>query len=457
MISLFELFSVGIGPSSSHTVGPMRAAYDFLMQLENMAAVVRVKTTVYGSLAFTGHGHHTDRALLMGLEGYQPESIDPAMVDTRFAAIHHEQRLNLMGKKSIAFNAAKDLVFDYQQQFDYHPNAMRFIAYDSTGDIIHEAVYFSIGGGFILNELDIDRKNAAKTAVDLPYPFASAAELLSLCEQHQLTISELMLANEQAWQPDVLLIKEKLLHIVAVMQASIDKGCHTDGILPGKIGVVRRAPMLYKKLLAEGEPSKSHPQAMNWLNVFAMAVNEENAAGGRIVTAPTNGAAGIIPAVLQYYKHFCAGANEAGVLDYLLTCSAIGMLYKFNASISGAEMGCQGEVGVACSMAAGGLAAALGGNLFQIENAAEMAMEHNLGLTCDPVAGLVQIPCIERNAMAANKAVNAAQLALAESGRHVISLDMVIKTMREIGHDMNSRYKETSQGGLALAVNLSEC
>lgn len=454
MISTFELFTPGIGPSSSHTVGPMRAAKSFLKHCENdLTDIHQIQVTVFGSLAFTGYGHGTDKALMMGLEGEQPESVDPCSINDRMQQIGKSNEIRLLGKHVIAFNPLTDLIFNHQEQFDFHPNAMRFTATNKHHEIIHQAVYFSIGGGFIVEE---GQTEAPDANIDWPYPFESAAELFSQCEENQLSVGDLMLTNESHLQPTEE-VKRKLINIANIMQACIEKGCNTCGTLPGKLNVQRRANSLYLKLIAEGQPGPKHPQVMNWLNVFAMAVNEENAAGGRIVTAPTNGAAGIIPAALQYYKLFCPNPTENGVIQFLLTASAIGVLYKKNASISGAEMGCQGEVGVACSMAAAGLTAALNGSLHQIENAAEIGMEHNLGLTCDPVHGLVQIPCIERNAMASVKAVNAAMLALAETGKNIVTLDMVIDTMREIGEKMDSDYKETSLGGLAVTVRHTEC
>ncbi|OGO92811.1 MAG: L-serine ammonia-lyase [Coxiella sp. RIFCSPHIGHO2_12_FULL_42_15] len=456
MISVFELFSIGIGPSSSHTVGPMRAANEFVVKLgHRLSQVATMNTTLYGSLAFTGHGHGTDKAIVMGFCGELPESIDPDHVDRKIMAINAEKVLKVLGHHAIAYDLSQHLIFNYQDAYEFHPNAMKFVAYDHLGTVIAETIYFSIGGGFIVNEADI-KSRAAPAPSAVPYPFNSAAELLLLCRTHRLSISDIMLANESVTQTQQR-VYEKLLHIADVMQNCIDHGCRTEGILPGKLRVKRRAAAMYRKMIVEGKPSPLHPQAMNWLNVFALAVNEENAAGARVVTAPTNGAAGIIPAVLSYYRHFYPDANDEGIVRFLLTAGAIGILYKSNASISGAEMGCQGEVGVACSMAAAGLTAALHGTPEQIENAAEIGMEHNLGLTCDPVGGLVQIPCIERNAMGAVKAVNSTQLALAGDGSHKISLDMAISTMREIGHNMNSIYKETSQGGLALAVNLADC
>lgn len=455
MISVFEMFSIGIGPSSSHTVGPMRAARDFLVTCQDeLTQIKHLTVTLYGSLAFTGQGHGTDKAILMGLEGYEPESINPDMVSPRAHEILKDHQIKLLNQYAIPFNPLEDIIFNYQEVLDYHPNGMRFCAYDASKNLIKEANYFSIGGGFIVNMAQLPSKNTQEQVI--PFPFESAADLLEHAKKNNLSIAQVLMQNERVNYSDAE-IHSRLLHIADVMEKCIKRGYESkEKTLPGALQVRRRAPELYQKLIKLGKPSPHHPQVMQWLNVFALAVNEENAAGGRVVTAPTNGAAGIIPAVLNYYKDFCDG-NEQGVIDFLLTAGAIGILYKKNASISGAEMGCQGEVGVACSMAAGGLAAALGGSIYQVENAAEVGMEHNLGLTCDPVGGLVQIPCIERNAMGAIKAVNAAQLALAEDGQHKVSLDMVIATMREIGKNMNSIYKETSRGGLAVAVNVSEC
>ncbi len=454
-ISVFDMFSIGIGPSSSHTVGPMRAALDFIKRIgSHLQQVDRIEITLYGSLAFTGKGHGTDKAVMMGLMGATPESIDPDDVNQLVATIKQTQKITLLKQHAIVFDPEKHIVFNYKKSFELHPNGMQFIAYDQQQNILQQAIYFSVGGGFIINENEINQEK--KSTETLPYKFNSAAELMAHCQSNSLSIADVMMANEAVWR-DKTEIKAKLLKIAEIMETCIEKGCHTPGHLAGPLQVRRRAPLLYQKLIAQGKPSASHPQTLNWLNLYAMAVNEENAAGGRVVTAPTNGAAGIIPAVLNYYKYFCEGATEAGVIQYLLTAGAIGILYKKNASISGAEMGCQGEVGVACSMAAGALAAVLGGTISQVENAAEIAMEHNLGLTCDPVGGLVQIPCIERNAMGTVKAVNAAKLALAEDGQHKVSLDMVINTMREIGKNMNSIYKETAKGGLAVAVNVIEC
>ena len=457
MISVFELFSIGVGPSSSHTVGPMRAANDFMQAFQyKLTHIHRIKITLYGSLAFTGKGHGTDKAVTMGLMGEKPETINPDDIVNQMKKIRDEKKLSLLKQHSINFSIESDIVFNDQKIFDFHPNGLEFAAYDANEILIKKSLYFSIGGGFIVNDADKNQKVSNALPLNVPYPFNSAAELMAYCQKDNLSIADIMLANEKIGH-DEKFIKKNLLHIAMIMENCINKGCQSDGFLEGPLQVRRRAPSLYRRLLTLGPATAQHPQTMNWLNVYAMAVNEENAAGGRVVTAPTNGAAGIIPAVLNYYKYFCKEAAEKGIIDFLLTAGAVGMLYKKNASISGAEMGCQGEVGVACSMAAAGLTAALGGTVAQVENAAEMAMEHNLGLTCDPVGGLVQIPCIERNAMGAVKAMNAAQLALAEDGKHKISLDMVIATMREIGRNMNSIYKETSKGGLAVAVNITEC
>ena len=450
-ISIFDLFSIGIGPSSSHTVGPMRAAKCFLESFgKQLNKVQHVEIMLYGSLAFTGKGHGTNTAILMGLLGETPENIDPNSVHTQYQHIVDSKKINLLGKHMIPFMVDENIIFNYVDKIDFHPNAMRFSAFDENKQNIAADLYFSIGGGFITKE----GQEPEPSLVDLPYAFNTAAKLLAICESNNKTIAQVMLENEKTWR-DETTIRKKLLHIANVMEDSINRGCHTKGELPGGLKVRRRAPQLFEQLKKRGKSEGTSSATMRWLDVFAMAVNEENAAGGRVVTAPTNGAAGIIPAVLNYYKYFIKDSNEEGVVDFLLTAGAIGILYKKNASISGAEMGCQGEVGVACSMAAGALAAALDGSIWQVENAAEIGMEHNLGLTCDPVGGLVQIPCIERNAMGAVKAVNAAHLALSENGKHKVTLDMVINTMYEIGKNMNSMYKETSKGG--LAVNVPEC
>ncbi len=457
-ISLFDLFSIGVGPSSSHTVGPMRAAYEFahhLIQDYDIAEVNQVLVECYGSLALTGIGHGTDKAILMGLSGELPESVDPDAIDSQVANIKKTKQLQLAGKATIAFNFDKDCIFHMNKTLPQHSNGMRFSAF-AKNQLLHTQVYYSIGGGFIVTEENFGHNPAATNQEQPPYPFATANELLAICDKENLSIAEVMLANEKFYR-DEQAIRSGILNIARIMQACIDKGCHTPGILPGGLNVKRRAADLYAKLIAKN-PNPKNAKAedvMNWINVFAMAVNEENAAGGRVVTAPTNGAAGIIPAVLAYYKTFCDSPSEQGVIEFLLTAAAIAVLYKKGASISGAEVGCQGEVGVASSMAAGALAAVLGGSVAHVENAAEIAMEHHLGMTCDPVNGLVQIPCIERNAMGSIKAVNAARLALMESGQHKISLDKVINTMRQTGRDMMTIYKETSLGG--LAVNIPEC
>lgn len=452
-ISVFDIFKIGIGPSSSHTVGPMKAACEFVNLLQKngyLEQTTHVSAELYGSLALTGKGHGTDKAVIIGFTGEMPDTVDPDSANELMETIISKQRLPLLQKKAVPFSYEKDLIFHYKDTLPYHTNGMCFNAYQDD-KVLLTKVYYSIGGGFIISEEEINAQNTDKNSV--PYPFETATELLELCQKNNFSISQLMFQNELSWRSEEE-IKKGVLRIADVMSACIRKGCATSGILPGGLNVRRRAAALEKKLLEKGPANAQHPEIMNWLNVFAMAVNEENAAGGKIVTAPTNGAAGIIPAVLEYYRRFCDG-TEQGIIDFLLTAAAIAILYKLRASISGAEVGCQGEVGVACSMASGALAAVLGGNLAQVENAAEIGMEHNLGLPCDPPKGLVQIPCIERNAMGAVKAVNAARLALAEDGEHKVSLDTVINTMRQIGKDMMSIYKETSLGG--LAVNVIEC
>ncbi|KTD61624.1 L-serine ammonia-lyase [Legionella spiritensis] len=456
-ISIFDLFSIGIGPSSSHTVGPMYAANAFVQLLEDknlLNQVVRIRIEVYGSLALTGKGHGTDKAILNGLEGKKPETVDPESMVPRMREIIAAQKINLNGKKDIAFDDTRDFLFLQKELLPRHSNGMRYTAYDEQKQILAAQVYYSIGGGFITTEEDFDKTTEDTNAP--PYPFSSAFELISLCKENRLTIAELMMVNELTWRTKNA-IHEEILAIAEVMDKCIDNGCHHPGILPGGLMLKRRAPELYKKLSDhKGVPSVfEQSDIMNRLNLYAMAVNEENAAGGRIVTAPTNGAAGIIPAVLKYCQEAHDRLSKEDIYTYFLTAAAIGILYKKGASISGAEVGCQGEVGVASSMAAAGLTAVLGGTIEQIENAAEIAMEHHLGMTCDPVLGLVQIPCIERNAMGAVKAVNASRMALIGDGQHQISLDKVIKTMKQTGMDMQSIYKETSMGG--LAVNLPEC
>lgn len=445
--SVFELFKIGVGPSSSHTVGPMRAAREFVASLD-LGPVYRIKAELYGSLALTGKGHCTDTAILLGLSGEAPDTVDPAKIDAQVKAIREERAVLLMGTHPIAFDEGTDLPFHRDLTLPGHPNAMRFTAFSKDARVLRTEVYFSIGGGFILRE-GASLNSSGRPPV--PYPFGSGADLLRLSREHGLAMWQLMLANELAWRPESE-VRAHLDRVWKTMEACAERGLITEGILPGGLKVRRRAPRLMQKL----QTNKVHdPLAvMDWVNVFAMAVNEENAAGGRVVTAPTNGAAGIIPAVGLYYLRFLFGSTE-GIVRYLLTAAAIGVLYKENASISGAEVGCQGEVGVACSMAAAGLVAALEGTSAQCEHAAEIGMEHNLGMTCDPIGGLVQIPCIERNAIGAVKAINAARMAMQEMDGHIVELDQVIKTMYQTGMDMQSRYKETSLAG--LAVNAVEC
>jgi L-serine dehydratase len=444
-ISVFDLFSIGIGPSSSHTVGPMRAALRFAHGLADdglLDRVAAVRVELFGSLGATGHGHGSERAVLLGLEGERPETVDTARTVT-------SERLRLLGKRDVAV----EVVLHRRTSLPYHPNGMRFFANDAAGTEVRERTYYSVGGGFVVDEAaaGADRIKPDDTAVR--YPFSTAADLMARCDEAGLPVSGVMLANELSWRTEAE-VRDGLLTIWSVMQQCVDSGCSSEGTLPGGLRVPRRAPELYRLLC--GEPYSTDPlRVMDWVDLFALAVNEENAAGGRIVTAPTNGAAGVLPAVLHYYVKFVPGASDEGVVCFLLAAGAIGVLYKENASISGAEVGCQGEVGSACSMAAGALCEVLGGTPAQVENAAEIGMEHNLGLTCDPVGGLVQVPCIERNAMAAVKAINAARIALRGDGQHIVSLDKVIKTMRETGADMKIKYKETARGG--LAVNVIEC
>lgn len=458
-VSTFDLFKIGIGPSSSHTVGPMRGACRFvtrwLEETGDLARTARVRAEVFGSLALTGRGHGTDKAVLMGLEGHWPNEIDPDLIPAALERIRKEKRLHLLGRHVIGFDEKHDLIMNKRQKLPFHTNGMRFTAYDGAGEMIATRDYYSVGGGFVVNQDEAAEDRIVADDTELPYPFHSGEELLRQCRDNGLSIAALMFANEQAWRTDDA-IHAGLRELWQAMQACIARGIREKGTLPGGLHVARRAPSLHAELSTKPEAGMRDPlTVLDWVNLYALAVNEENAAGGRVVTAPTNGAAGIIPAVLHYYDRFCPGANERGVFDFLLTAAAIGILYKENASISGAEVGCQGEVGVACSMAAAGLTAALGGTPGQIENAAEIGMEHNLGLTCDPIGGLVQIPCIERNAMGAVKAINASRMALRGDGKHKVSLDKVIKTMRDTGRDMQDKYKETSRGG--LAVNVIEC
>ncbi len=456
-ISTFDLFKIGIGPSSSHTVGPMRAAALFFQALsaaQPTGAVACIRIELFGSLGATGKGHGTDKAVILGLEGEAPETVDTDSIPARLERVRSEGMLHLPDGSRIDFNEQQDLIFHRRKVLPYHPNGMRFVASDRAGAELLERTYYSVGGGFVVNEAAAGADRIVEDQTALPYRFHSAAELLAHCAGSGLSISQIMLLNESAWRTRDE-IREGLLNIWHVMQACVERGCHTEGLLPGGLKVKRRAARLYRQLINEKELDKAPLGTMDWVNLFALAVNEENAAGGRVVTAPTNGAAGIIPAVMHYFWKFCHGYSEDGIVRFLLTAAAIGVLYKENASISGAEVGCQGEVGSACSMAAAGLTEVLGGTPEQVENAAEIAMEHNLGLTCDPVGGLVQVPCIERNAMGAVKAINASRMALRGDGTHFVSLDKVIKTMRDTGADMKTKYKETARGG--LAVNVIEC
>ncbi|MFI7577519.1 L-serine ammonia-lyase [Micromonospora sp. NPDC049497] len=456
MISVFDLFSVGIGPSSSHTVGPMRAARTFVAGLKAdglLADTARVRAELFGSLGATGHGHGSDRAVLLGLAGEAPETVDTDSVDARVARIRAERRLALLDAHEVDFDPDRDLVLHRRRSLPYHPNGMTFAAYDGAGAEIRTRTYYSVGGGFVVDEAAAGADRIKPDTTRVRYPFSTGGQLLDVTRETGLSIGEVMLANELSWRTEGE-VRAGLLEIWRVMRECVARGCERDGVLPGGLKVRRRAAELRKSLDAEVDASDPL-RAMDWVTLFALAVNEENAAGGRVVTAPTNGAAGIIPAVLHYYVRFVPGASDEGVVRFLLAAGAIGVLFKENASISGAEVGCQGEVGSACSMAAAGLAEALGGTPEQVENAAEIGMEHNLGLTCDPVGGLVQIPCIERNAVASIKAITAARLALRGDGVHHVSLDKVIKTMRETGADMKVKYKETARGG--LAVNVIEC
>jgi L-serine dehydratase len=460
-VSVFDLFKIGIGPSSSHTVGPMRAARLFATRLRNdglLASTARVSSQLYGSLGATGKGHGSDKAVLLGLAGHEPDTVDVEQIEAYLKEIRAGE-LKLLGEQSLVFDEARDLTFYRRQSLPFHANGMRFSAFDAAGELLLERTYYSVGGGFVVSEeIAADgskHKAIAPDATVLPYPFTTGDELLRLSQAHGISIAEIMRRNERHWRSDAD-THAGLMRIWQVMQDCVARGCRTEGILPGGFKVKRRAAQLHRDLTSNPEAALRDPlQVMDWVNLYALAVNEENAAGGRVVTAPTNGAAGIVPAVLHYYTRFVHHASDAGVVDFLLTAAAIGILYKENASISGAEVGCQGEVGVACSMAAGALCAVMGGTPEQVENAAEIGMEHHLGLTCDPVGGLVQIPCIERNAIASVKAINAARMALRGDGTHFVSLDKVIKTMRETGADMQAKYKETARGG--LAVNIVEC
>jgi L-serine dehydratase len=454
-LSVLDIFKVGVGPSSSHTMGPMNAACTFV---EDLAAggmlerTVKVGVQVYGSLALTGKGHCTDRAILLGLEGHRPASIVPESMDPAIARIRSSGRLQLHGRHEIDFDEPLDMLLHRDQTLPLHTNGLRFSALDAAGALLHREEFYSVGGGFVVRAGDFGREAAGGAQVESPFAFTSAHELLAACRENGLEMHQLVLANERSFRPEEETVSE-LLRIWSVMEDCIERGFRGTGLLPGPLKLRRRAARLHRMLVESVE--RRPLDVMDWVNAFALAVNEENAAGGRVVTAPTNGAAGIVPAVIAYYRRFEPGSSAEGVVRFLLVAGAVGMLYKRNASISGAEMGCQGEVGVACSMAAAGLVSALNGTTEQVENAAEIGMEHNLGLTCDPIAGLVQIPCIERNAMGAVKAINAARLAMRGDGLHKVSLDQVISTMRQTGRDMSVIYKETSQGG--LAVNVPEC
>ncbi len=463
-ISVFDLFTIGIGPSSSHTVGPMRAAHLFASKLRDkdlLTQTVKLQVRLYGSLGATGRGHGSDKAVILGLQGELPETVDVAKIPKRMQDLDARGVLALLGEHDISFISKEHLVFEKRESLPGHPNGLRFEAWDVDGKLLLARIYYSVGGGFVVAEKDADEPVITESQVEVAFPFTNGVELLSICREHNLSISDLMMENEKAWRSEAD-IRSGLLKIWHAMQDCVRRGCEQSGVMPG-LKVKRRAANLYQQLSSQPEAARRDPLTiMDWVNLYALAVNEENAVGGRVVTAPTNGAAGIIPAVLHYYHRFCDNATDDGVVRFLLTAGAVGLLFKRNASISGAEVGCQGEVGSACSMAAAGLTETQGGTPAQVENAAEIAMEHNLGLTCDPIGGLVQIPCIERNAMGAVKAINASRLALRGDGEHFVSLDKVIQTMRETGRDMQDKYKETSRGGLAtnvieVPVNFIEC
>lgn len=456
-LSVFDLFKIGIGPSSSHTVGPMSAAARFAEGLQRdalLSSTQTVKVELYGSLGATGKGHGSDKAVLLGLEGEQPSTVDTNLIDARLVAIRSSGQLRLLGQHTINFNEKQHLAM-IRKPLTFHPNGMIFRAFNAAGLQLRSREYYSVGGGFVVDEAAAGADRIVEDSTPLSYPFNSGKALLAHCVAQGFSISQLMLANECAWRSEAE-TRSGLLGIWQVMQDCVAAGCRHEGIMPGGLKVKRRAAALYRQLCQHPEAAlRDALSVLDWVNLYALAVNEENASGGRVVTAPTNGAAGIVPAVLHYYTRFIPGANDDGVVRFLLTAAAIGILYKENASISGAEVGCQGEVGVACSMAAGALCEVLGGSVQQVENAAEIGMEHNLGLTCDPIGGLVQVPCIERNAMGSVKAINAARMALRGDGQHYVSLDKVIRTMRQTGADMSKKYKETARGG--LAVNVIEC
>lgn len=455
-LSAFDLYSIGIGPSSSHTVGPMRAAKTFIDGLVEdglLDEVARVKAELFGSLGATGHGHGSDKAVLLGLEGEAPESVDTDTADERVAGIREGRAVRLGGRRDVAFDPDEDLVMHRRKSLPTHPNGMTFHAYDESGEPVRERTFYSVGGGFVVDDTATGADRVVQDDTPLPLYFTTGAQLLEICTREGISVSEVMLRNERTWREDKE-IRDGLLEIWAAMAACVESGLRHEGTLPGGLKVPRRAAQLHREL-TEGKRGEDPLSVIDWVNLYALAVNEENASGGRVVTAPTNGAAGIIPAVLHYYVNFVPGADDDGIVRFLLAAAAVGILFKENASISGAEVGCQGEVGSACAMASGALCEVLGGTPPQVENAAEIGIEHNLGLTCDPVGGLVQIPCIERNAIAAVKAINAARLSLGGSGVHTVSLDKAIKTMRDTGRDMSVKYKETARGG--LAVNVIEC
>lgn len=455
-LSAFDLYSIGIGPSSSHTVGPMRAAHRFVTGLAEhglLDQVVRLKVQLFGSLGATGHGHGSDKAVVLGLEGAEPETVDTDTADERVAAAQQAGALVLAGLHSVTWRPQRDLVMHRRRSLPAHPNGMQFDAFDADGGVLASRIYYSVGGGFVVDEAATGADRVVLDDTQVEFPFATGAALLQVCQETGLSVSEVMLRNELSWRSEQE-VRAGLLELWRVMAQCVRNGIAHEGVLPGGLRVPRRAPELYRDL-TRGSLRDDPLKVMDWVNLYALAVNEENAAGGRVVTAPTNGAAGIIPAVLHYYVNFVPDADDDGIVRFLLAAAAVGILFKENASISGAEVGCQGEVGSACAMAAGALAEVMGGTPTQVENAAEIGIEHNLGLTCDPVGGLVQIPCIERNAIASVKAINAARLAVIGSGVHTVSLDKAIKTMRDTGRDMSVKYKETARGG--LAVNVIEC
>jgi L-serine dehydratase len=458
-VSIFELFKIGIGPSSSHTVGPMRAAKQFMEMAEQnnvLAKTAKITVDLYGSLAMTGKGHGTDIAIIVGLQGEAPDSVDPDKVPFIVAEVRNSEKIRLLAKHEIEFIETRDIIFHFNESLAEHPNGMRFTLLNQAGQALLSHEYFSIGGGFVADKNSFKTDQLVNDEHKLPFPFKSAKTLLQYCQEQNKTIADIMMENEKVWRSETE-VRDGLLKIWQVMKACIERGTIEEGILPGGLRVKRRAAALKAKLIEKESKPDAIKDEMNWINLYALAVNEENAAGGRVVTAPTNGAAGIIPAVINYYVNFIKNASDDGIITFLLTAGAMGILFKEGASISAAEMGCQGEVGVACSMAAAGLCAALGGSVSQIENAAEIGIEHNLGLTCDPIGGLVQIPCIERNTMGSVQAINSAKLALMGDGEHFVSLDQAISAMRQTGLDMKDKYRETSQGGLAIAVNQPAC